>query len=290
MCHMAYVFLPRDLADGIFATRRAGAGRAGRALSAARTARPGPSRLRRRSPTRTSASRQPRAAQRAQDGHARLAAARVARPVPPSGAGDLLELSAEGSAAAEAGHPRDAGVVQLGLIRERGHRPGPGSTSAAARPRAPSAARPIPPARSGARRPPWLRSSGIESTRQPPDLWREPGGLIWPPRRRHRRRVDRRGTAATSRGRGRAARATAARAENRTSTWRPPLGDTSATYRAPNRSSSWPSSAAWRSTSPRAGSRSSASIRPVAEPGSYTGTVHGWPGGSAGSGRACRAG
>jgi hypothetical protein len=37
-------------------------------------------------------------------------------------------------------------------------------------------------------------------------------------------------------------------------------------------------------------SRSSASIRPVAEPGSYTATVHGWPGGSAGSERACRAG
>ena len=59
---------------------------------------------------------QPPAAGRrgAQDGHARLAAARVAGPVPPPGAGGVLELSAEGCAAAEAGHPRDAGVVQLG--------------------------------------------------------------------------------------------------------------------------------------------------------------------------------
>ena len=46
-----------------------------------------------------------------QDGHAGLAAARVAGPVPPSGAGDVLELGAEGNAAAEAGNPRDAGVV-----------------------------------------------------------------------------------------------------------------------------------------------------------------------------------
>ncbi|MGH3196346.1 MAG: recombinase family protein [Streptosporangiaceae bacterium] len=48
-----------------------------------------------------------------QDGHTRLRAARVAGTVPSSGAGDLLELSAEGSASAEAGHPRDAGVVEL---------------------------------------------------------------------------------------------------------------------------------------------------------------------------------
>ena len=59
---VAYVFLPARSADRIFAIRRAGAGRGGRARSAARTARRGPSRRRRRRPARTSASCQPRAA------------------------------------------------------------------------------------------------------------------------------------------------------------------------------------------------------------------------------------
>ena len=36
------------------------------------------------------------------------------RPVPPSGAGDMLKLRAERGAAAEAGNPRGAGVVQFG--------------------------------------------------------------------------------------------------------------------------------------------------------------------------------
>jgi hypothetical protein len=40
----------------------------------------------------------------------------------------------------------------------------------------------------------------------------------------------------------------------------------------------------------RDGSRSRASIRPVPVAGSKTGTADGWSGGSAGSGRACRAG
>lgn len=38
---------------------------------------------------------------------------------PPSGAGHLLELGAEGHAAAEEGNPRDAGVVELGHVKIR---------------------------------------------------------------------------------------------------------------------------------------------------------------------------
>ena len=72
----------------------------------------GPSKLRSRSPTahRPAASHAPRP--------------RPGRPCAPrcgpgggSGAGDLLKLRTEGSAAAETGHPRGAGVVQLGLCR-----------------------------------------------------------------------------------------------------------------------------------------------------------------------------
>src|SRR5271165_6762504 len=44
---------------------------------------------------------------RAQDGHTRLAAARVARSVPPAGAGNTLKVGAERGTAAEAGNPRD---------------------------------------------------------------------------------------------------------------------------------------------------------------------------------------
>ena len=74
---------------------------------------------------RTSASRQPRAAGRSQDGHARRAAVGVARPVPLPGAGRMGELRAEVRAAAEAGHPRDAGVVELGLADGGGRGAGP---------------------------------------------------------------------------------------------------------------------------------------------------------------------
>jgi hypothetical protein len=74
----------------------------------------------------------------------------------PAGAGDLLQLSAERGPAAEAGHPRDAGVVELGRALSRSassvsravHTCGPHGCSTAA----------------------LASSSGIESTRQPPDL------------------------------------------------------------------------------------------------------------------------
>ena len=46
----------------------------------------------------------------------------MARPVPPSGAGDLLKLSAERCPAAEAGRPWHADVVQLGHSRRIGPR------------------------------------------------------------------------------------------------------------------------------------------------------------------------
>ena len=116
---VAYVFLPRDLADAFSPFVRqepveaAGLGASlvqpGQALPGTG----GDGRLHLGQPPATSRGR-------AQDGHACLAAARIARSVPPSGAGNTLEVGAERGTAAEAGQPRDARVVHLGLIRERG--------------------------------------------------------------------------------------------------------------------------------------------------------------------------
>src|SRR5439155_9289774 len=48
-----------------------------------------------------------------QDGHAGLAAALVAGPVPPPGTRHLVKLGTEASPAAGTRDPRDAGVIQL---------------------------------------------------------------------------------------------------------------------------------------------------------------------------------
>ena len=270
---MAYVFLPRDLADGFSPLSRAGAGRAGRAQSAARTARPGPSRLRRRSPTppRPAASRGP---------PRRPGWPCAPRCGPRSATGPTVRCGRPARAQRRAGRGRRGGAPTGRRCRRARprpevvtRRPDHGLKLPAARPRTRSAARPIPPARSGAPRPPWASLSGVESTRQPPHLCREPGGLIWPPREHigagstaGNRSDDRPGDVAQlapgqRRGEQDEDVAAAARRARRRRTGR----------RAAR--------AAGRARRPGgrrrrgAGSRSSASIRPEAEPGSYTGTV-----------------
>ena len=96
----------------------------------------------------------------------------------------MLKLRAERCPAAEAGHPRDAGVVQLGRqavtvisALDRDRYP-PGCSSAANS--SSSAAHTSGPF--GCSTAALASLSGVESTRQPPDLCRAPGGLIWPPR------------------------------------------------------------------------------------------------------------
>ena len=186
---LAYVFLPRDLADDFSPLRREKPFHPAR-LRAPRVQRG-------QALPRAAGHRGPDVGQlpatgrrRAHDGHARLAAARIVRSVPAAGAGDVLELGAERSAAAEAGNPRDAGVVQLGeglavkrlhrrrllglaqLGRELGQQPrpysGPLGCSAAS----------------------LASSGGVDSTRQPPDLCRAPGGRDLAAERGMRRGVD----------------------------------------------------------------------------------------------------
>ena len=95
----------------------------------------------------------------------------------------MLKLSAERCATAEAGNPRDAGVVQLGdqlVITTLSHGRNDLTCCSSAANSASSAAHTSGPF--GCSTAALASPSGIESTRQPPHLCRAPGGLIWPPR------------------------------------------------------------------------------------------------------------
>ena len=269
-----------------FRHSRAGADRAGRAQSAARTARPGPSRPRRRSPTgpRPAASHGP--------------PQRPGRPCGPrcgprSVTGPTGRCGRPAQAQRRAERGRRGGEPTGRRCRPARPRPQPGRgflsrvRSGAARPRARPAARPIPPARSGARRPPWLSSSGVESTRQPPDLCRAPGGRDLAAEGGHRRRVDRRepqrqcpGDVAQLEPRQRARRTGRTRGGRRSARRRRGPGRrTGPRARREPRPEPGPrprerafmvvlDSTIVNIAARAAGSRSSASIRPVPEPGS----------------------
>ena len=91
----------------------------------------------------------------------------------------MLKLSAERGPAAEVRHPRGTHVVELGVNHVLNLVNGLARCSSAANSSSSAAQTSGPFGRSTAA----LASlSGVESTRQPPDLCREPGGLIWPPR------------------------------------------------------------------------------------------------------------
>ena len=147
---------------------------------------------------------------------------------PDSATGPTVRSGQHARGRRRAGHGRRGGAATG--RRCRPSRPHPRTwyrqgqvRSGAARPRARPAARPIPPARSGSRRPPRRPPADTESSRQPPDLWREPGGLIWPP-------SEDIGAVSIEGKRSASALATSrssshgSAAANTTKTWRPPDG------------------------------------------------------------------